>query len=76
MTGGDNTGGLVGSNLGTILNAYTTGDVSGQSTAGGLAAMLASGEVTLSAWVFESGTADWQELSQAQARLPTVSTIW
>ncbi len=41
VTGGDNTGGLVGSNLGTILNAYTTGDVSGQSTAGGLAAVNA-----------------------------------
>lgn len=47
----------------------------GPVTAGKLAAMLASGEVSLSTWVFESGTADWQELSQAKARLPAISQI-
>lgn len=41
-----------------------------------LAAMLSSGELSFSTWVFEAGSSDWQELRDAQARLPAVSTVW
>ena len=51
------------------------GEQRGPVTAGALASLLASGEVSLSTWVYQAGTSDWQELSRAQARLPTVSAI-
>ena len=47
------------------------GPVSG----GELAALLAAGQVSLGTWVFEAGTADWQELSHAVERLPRLSTL-
>lgn len=37
--------------------------------------MLTAGDVSLGTWVFESGTADWQELAAARKRLPRLSTI-
>jgi len=42
---------------------------------GELSALLASGRVSLNTWVFEAGTADWQELSTAAERLPQLSTL-
>ena len=47
----------------------------GPVTGGELAALLSRGQVSLTTWVFEAGTADWQELSQAQARLPQLATL-
>ena len=52
------------------------GEQVGPVTAGRLAALLNHGELTLSTWVFEGGSSDWQELAQVQTRLPAVSTIW
>jgi hypothetical protein len=49
-----------------------SGEQLGPVTGARLAAMLATGEVSMATWVFESGMEDWQELSKAQARLPTV----
>ena len=40
-----------------------------------LAALLASGEISTSTYVFEGGTTDWIELGQAQARLPPVAIM-
>lgn len=40
-----------------------------------LAALLAGGKLRLSSWVFESGTADWQELSAVLDRLPPVHSL-
>jgi hypothetical protein len=52
------------------------GEQAGPVSAARLAAMLASGEVSTSTWVFEGGTADWQELSQvAHTRLPSVALM-
>ena len=47
----------------------------GPVTGGRLAALLANGELSLSSWVFEGGTSDWQELSQVQFRLPAVAIM-
>ena len=52
------------------------GEQKGPVSGARLAAMLAGGEISLSTWVFEGGSSDWQELSQAQARLPQISTVW
>ena len=52
-----------------------SGEQVGPVTSGALAALLANGEVSLSTWVFEGGTADWQELSVARERLPRVATL-
>ena len=52
-----------------------SGEQVGPVTSGALAALLANGEVSLSTWVFEGGTADWQELSVARQRLPRVATL-
>ena len=51
------------------------GEQVGPVTGAQLAAMLTSGEVSMSTWVFEDGTADWQELGRAQERLPRLSTL-
>ena len=53
-----------------------SGEQVGPVTGGRLAALLANGELSLSTWVFEGGSSDWQELSQVQNRLPVVHTIW
>ena len=51
------------------------GEQGGPVTGGRLAALLANGELTLSNWVFEGGSSDWQELSQVQHRLPVVAVM-
>ena len=47
-----------------------SGQQQGPVTGAQLAAMLTRGEVTLKTWVFEVGRADWEQLSNAQPRLP------
>ena len=47
-----------------------SGQQQGPVTGAQLAAMLTRGEVTLKTWVFEGGRADWEQLSNAQPRLP------
>ena len=51
------------------------GEQKGPVSAAELAALLASGVLKMTSWVFEGNTADWQELSKVKYRLPRLSTI-
>ena len=68
-------GGSAGGNSSTMWWYSACGEQVGPVTGAQLAAMLTSGEVSMSTWVFEDGTADWQELGRAQERLPRLSTL-
>ena len=50
-----------------------SGGQEGPTTAAALLAMVARGEVSATAWVFETGTEGWISLQEVQGRLRALS---